>query len=52
MEPLGSALPYREIVSEELFNVDNILMDESRIMLFKVSCNLYLPIPSAYNEVW
>lgn len=39
MEPLGSALPYREIVSEELFNVDNILMDESRIMLFKVSCN-------------
>ncbi|KAG2039094.1 hypothetical protein BDR03DRAFT_860704 [Suillus americanus] len=50
-EPLGSALPYREIVSEELFDVDDTLMDESRILLLKVSCNLYL-IPSAYNEVW
>ncbi|KAG1797039.1 uncharacterized protein HD556DRAFT_269504 [Suillus plorans] len=41
MEPLGSALPYREIVSEELFNVDNILMDESRIMLFKTNLKNY-----------
>jgi hypothetical protein len=50
-EPLGSALSYREIVSEELFDVDDTLMDESRILLLKVSCNLYL-IPSAYNEMW
>ncbi|KAG1750358.1 uncharacterized protein EDB91DRAFT_1303280 [Suillus paluster] len=35
-EPLGSALPYREIVSEELFDADSgILMDESRILLLK-----------------
>jgi hypothetical protein len=49
-EPLGSALPYREVVSEEVFDVDDTLIDGSRILLLKVSCNLYL-IPSAYDEV-
>lgn len=49
-EPLGSALPYREVVSEEVFDVNHTLIDESRILLLKVSCNFYL-IPSAYNEV-
>ncbi|KAG0693267.1 hypothetical protein DFH29DRAFT_407018 [Suillus ampliporus] len=34
-EPLGSALPYREIVSEELFDAEDTLMDESRILLLK-----------------
>lgn len=34
-EPLGSALPYREVVSEELFDLDNPLIDESRILLLK-----------------
>ncbi|KAG2137484.1 hypothetical protein DEU56DRAFT_803852 [Suillus clintonianus] len=32
-EPLGSALSYREIVSEELFDLDEALMDESRILM-------------------
>jgi hypothetical protein len=36
MELLGSALSYREIVSDELFNAEGILMDESRIILQKV----------------
>lgn len=39
-EPLGSALPYREVVSEEVFDVDDTLIDGSRILLLKVSCNL------------
>ena len=39
-EPLGSALPYREIISEELFDVTETLMDESRILLLKVSRKL------------
>ncbi|KAG1888330.1 hypothetical protein F4604DRAFT_1716930 [Suillus subluteus] len=34
-EPLGSALPYHEIVSEGLFYADTAHMDESRIMLVK-----------------
>ncbi|KAG0702007.1 hypothetical protein DFH29DRAFT_923376 [Suillus ampliporus] len=34
-EPLGSALAYREFVSEELFDVMEIMMDDSRILLLK-----------------
>ncbi|KAG1748309.1 uncharacterized protein EDB91DRAFT_1344869 [Suillus paluster] len=34
-EPLGSALAYREFVSEELFDVTETKMDESRILLLK-----------------
>jgi hypothetical protein len=41
-EPLGSALPYREIVSEELFDVTETMMDESRILLLDVSYKLSL----------
>jgi len=41
-EPLGSALPYRQIISEELFDMMETLMDESRILLLKVSRNLSL----------
>jgi hypothetical protein len=41
-EPLGSALSYREIVSEELFDVTETMMDESRILLLNVSRKLSL----------
>jgi hypothetical protein len=54
MEPLGSALSYREIVSNELFNAEGILMDESRIILQKVSRKLaatYILGPSTHNEI-
>ncbi|KAG1752167.1 hypothetical protein EDB19DRAFT_1672301 [Suillus lakei] len=34
-EPLGSALSYREIVSEEFFEADDVLVNESRILLLK-----------------
>ncbi|OAX42310.1 hypothetical protein K503DRAFT_863141 [Rhizopogon vinicolor AM-OR11-026] len=34
-EPLGSALSYRETVSEELFDVTETLVDDSRILLLK-----------------
>ncbi|KAG1745154.1 hypothetical protein EDB19DRAFT_1692682 [Suillus lakei] len=49
-EPLGSALTYRETISEEMFDVVQTLMDESRILLPKVSRNLPLD-PSADNEL-
>ncbi|KAG1887306.1 hypothetical protein F4604DRAFT_1646062 [Suillus subluteus] len=39
-EPLGSALTYREVFSEGLFDVAEMLMDESRILLVKASHNL------------
>ncbi|OJA17833.1 hypothetical protein AZE42_03321 [Rhizopogon vesiculosus] len=42
-EPLGSALPYREIVSEEVFNVLEVIMDQS-ILLLKASRNLCLSL--------
>ncbi|KAG1876399.1 hypothetical protein F4604DRAFT_1622086 [Suillus subluteus] len=41
-EPLGHALTYRETLSEELFDVNEIFSDESRILLVKVSRNLPL----------
>ncbi|KAG1745156.1 hypothetical protein EDB19DRAFT_1632240 [Suillus lakei] len=44
-EPLGRALTYRESVSEELFDVKEILSDESRVLVVKVSRNLPLIIP-------
>ncbi|EGO03917.1 hypothetical protein SERLA73DRAFT_175605 [Serpula lacrymans var. lacrymans S7.3] len=34
-EPLGAGLPYREIVSEEKFNVTEVMMDDCRILLLK-----------------
>jgi len=50
-EPLGSALSYREIVSEELFDVEEIFMDESRVILQKVSRNITRCPTSAYSEI-
>jgi hypothetical protein len=49
-EALEVALPYREIISEELFDASETIMDESRILLLKASCNLYFGF-SAYNEL-
>jgi len=40
MEPLGSALTYQEVYSEGLFDAAEMLMDESRILLVKVSHDL------------
>ncbi|KAJ8591264.1 hypothetical protein M405DRAFT_880566 [Rhizopogon salebrosus TDB-379] len=37
IESLGSTLSYREIVSEELFDVTETMMDESRILLLNPS---------------
>jgi hypothetical protein len=39
-EPLGSVLPYREVISEELFDATEIIMDESRIVLLEASRSL------------
>ncbi|KAG2140120.1 hypothetical protein DEU56DRAFT_735144 [Suillus clintonianus] len=50
-EPLGSALTYREVFSDRLFDGAEILMDESRILLVKVSRNLPL-VPCIDNELW
>ncbi|KAH7886882.1 hypothetical protein F5I97DRAFT_1807942 [Phlebopus sp. FC_14] len=42
-ERLGKALPYREMVSEETFDVTDTMMDESRILLLRrVSVSLDL----------
>ncbi|OAX35591.1 hypothetical protein K503DRAFT_802700 [Rhizopogon vinicolor AM-OR11-026] len=50
-QPLGSALPYREIVSDEPFDDElETVMDESRILLLEASRKFILG-PSAYNEV-
>ncbi|KAG2134810.1 hypothetical protein DEU56DRAFT_858701 [Suillus clintonianus] len=49
-EPLGCALAYRESSSEELFDVSEILSDESRILLIRVSRNLIL-VPPGDNEL-
>ncbi|KAG1750126.1 hypothetical protein EDB19DRAFT_1629386, partial [Suillus lakei] len=49
-EPLGSALTYREVLSEGLFDVAEMLMDDSRILLVKVSHNLHR-FPLADNEL-
>ncbi|OAX42293.1 hypothetical protein K503DRAFT_863207 [Rhizopogon vinicolor AM-OR11-026] len=43
-EPLGSAPPYREIVSEEVFDVSEVIMDQSRILLLEASRNLCLSL--------
>jgi hypothetical protein len=48
-EPLGSALSYRETVSEELFDVAETLIDDSRILLLKVSHNLSCVLPLTIN---
>jgi hypothetical protein len=48
-EPLGSALPYREIISEELqVDASKTIMDNSRVLLLKASHNLCFG-PSAYD---
>jgi hypothetical protein len=51
-EPLGYALPYREIISEELqVDASWTIMDNSSVLLSKASHNLCFG-PSAYDQLW
>lgn len=50
-EPLGCALPYREVVSEELFDASEAIMDRNNIFLLKLKASRDMFFWLLYNEL-
>jgi hypothetical protein len=49
---IKSSLPYVEVVSEEMFEVTDVMMDDSRMLLLKVGAKLPLDLPCTDLTTW
>jgi len=50
-DPLGCALPYREVISEELFDASDAIMDGNNIFLLNLKASRVMFFWLLYNEL-